>query len=145
MTTVAPRQARGIETTADPITEYQQTYPGWADQVRQVRRHLAEHLGKCPAADDALVVLSEFATNAILHSRSRGGHFTIRVALSRDSVRLECQDAGGAWRGRHSRQQDHDDRPHGLDVVEALTGGPAGWGVQVTGDGGRIVWATLAW
>ncbi|MGH9466463.1 MAG: ATP-binding protein [Terriglobales bacterium] len=129
MTTVAPRQASGKETPADPITEYQQTYPGCADQVRHVRRHLAEHLGKCPAADDALLVLSEFATNAILHSRSRGGHFTIRVTLSHDSVRLECQDAGGPWRPRR-----HDDgRPHGLNVVEVLTGGPAGWGAMPRG------------
>jgi hypothetical protein len=28
--------------------------------------------------------------------------------------------------------------------VEALTGGPADWGVQVTGDG-RIVWARITW
>jgi hypothetical protein len=35
--------------------------------------------------------------------------------------------------------------PHGLSVVEALTGGPAGWGVQVTGDGGRITWAQITW
>jgi len=142
MTTVAARQAPGKETPADPITEYQQTYPGRADRVRHVRRHLAEHLGGFPAADDALLVLSEFATNAILHSRSRGGHFTVHVALSRDSVRLECQDAGGVWRGRHSRQHDHDARPHGLDIVEALTG-PDGWGTERTPDGGRVVWARL--
>jgi hypothetical protein len=82
----------------------------------------------------------EFGDNAILHSRSRGGHFTIRIQLRRDHVRLECRDAGGVWRGRRHA----DDRPHGLTVVAALTG-PAGWGVQVTGDGGRIVWAVLTW
>jgi hypothetical protein len=54
---------------------------------------------------------------------------------------VECQDAGGPWRGRH-----HDaDRPHGLSVVESLTGGPAGWGVQATDDGGRITWAQITW
>ena len=87
-----------------------------------------------------MLIASEFGTNAILHSRSRGGHFTIRILLRRDHVRVECQDAGGAWRGRRYA----DDRPHGLTVVQALTG-PAGWGVQVTGDGGRIVWAVLSW
>jgi hypothetical protein len=53
---------------------------------------------------------------------------------------VECQDAGGPWRGRHK----DDDRPHGLSIVAALTGDPADWGVQVTG-GGRIVWARISW
>jgi anti-sigma regulatory factor (Ser/Thr protein kinase) len=144
MTTVAAGQTPGAEQSAGPITEYQRTYPGWADQVHHVRRDVAGQLGEfeCPVTDDALVVLSEFASNAILHSRSRGGCFTIRVALYRNSVKLACQDAGGVWRGRHSRHQD-DDRPHGLSIVEALAG-PAAWGVEVTSDG-RIVWATLTW
>ena len=126
--------------SAKPITEYQRTYPGRADQTRNVRRDVAEHLGECPVTDDAVLIASEFGANAILHSRSRGGHFTIRIQLRRDHVRLECRDAGGVWRGRRHA----DDRPHGLTVVAALTG-PAGWGVQVTGDGGRIVWAVLTW
>lgn len=140
MTTVTAGQAPGAEQPAGLITEYQRAYAGRSDQVRLVRRDVAKHLGDCPVTDDAVLIASEFGTNSILHSRSRGGNFTIRVELSRDHVHVECQDAGGPWRGRH---QD-DDRPHGLAVVEALTG-PAGWGVELTGDGGRIVWATLAW
>ena len=116
------------------------TFRGRAEEVSRVRRQVARYLGDCPVTDDAVLVASEFAANAILHSRSRGEHFTIRVQLHSDHVRVECQDAGGPWRGRH---QD-DDRPHGLSVVEALTGGPADWGVQVTG-GGRIVWAWITW
>ena len=50
---------------------------------------------------------------------------------------VEAQDLGGPWRSRQ-----HDDRPHGLDLVEALTG-PDGWGVEPTSDGGRVVWARL--
>src|SRR5580700_3878654 len=134
MTTVAAGQAPGTGMSAKPITEYQRTYPGRTDQTRNVRRDVAEHLGECPVTDDAVLIASEFGANAILHSRSRGGHFTIRMQVHRDRVRLECRDAGGVWRGRRHA----DDRPHGLTVVAALTG-PAGWGVQVTGDGGRIV------
>jgi serine/threonine-protein kinase RsbW len=141
MTTATAGQAPGAGQPAEVISEYQRTYPGWADQVRRVRRDVAKQLRECPATADAVLIASEFATNSILHSRSRGGHFTIRVQLHRDCLRLECHDAGGVWRGRH---QD-DDRPHGLNVVEALTGGPAAWGVEVTGDGGRIVWARLEW
>ena len=46
---------------------------------------------------------------------------------------------GGPWRPRRD-----DDRPHGLDIVAALTG-PGGWGTVPAGDGGRIVWARLSW
>jgi anti-sigma regulatory factor (Ser/Thr protein kinase) len=130
-----------VEQSAELMMEYERTYSGWADQVRHVRRDVAEHLDKCPAADDAVLVTSEIATNSILHSGSRGRHFRIRVQRYRDCLRVECQDAGGVWRGGRR----DDDRPHGLAVVEALTGGPAGWGVQTTGDGGRIVWARLTW
>jgi anti-sigma regulatory factor (Ser/Thr protein kinase) len=87
-----------------------------------------------------MLIASEFATNAVLHSRSRGGHFTIRVKQHGDYVRLECQDAGGAWRGRRGTA----DRPHGLDIVEALTQ-PDHWGIERTADDTRVVWATLEW
>jgi anti-sigma regulatory factor (Ser/Thr protein kinase) len=87
-----------------------------------------------------MLIASEFAANAVLHSRSRGGHFTIRVKRNGDYVRLECQDAGGAWRGRRKAA----DRPHGLDIVEALTG-PDCWGTERTPDDTRVVWATLEW
>ena len=140
MTTIAAGQAPGIETPSEPETEYQRTYPGRAEQVRHVRRDIAEHLGECPVTDDLVLIASEFAANAILHSRSRGGHFTIRVKLHGDYVRLECHDAGGAWRGsRHTA-----DRPHGLDIVQALTG-PDRWGTERTPDDTRVVWATLGW
>jgi len=126
--------------TAPETITFERDYPGRADQVRHVRGDVAEHLGECPVTDDLMLIASEFATNAVLHSRSRGGHFTIRVKLHDDYLRLECQDAGGAWRGR----QHTADRPHGLDIVEALTG-PARWGTERTPDDTRVVWATLEW
>ena len=113
------------------------TYPGREDQVRHVRGAIAEYLAGCPAADDAVLVVSELASNAILHSASRDRFFTIRAELHADYVRVEVEDLGGPWRRRQ-----RDDRPHGLNVIEALTG-PGGWGTETTRDGGRIVWAQL--
>jgi anti-sigma regulatory factor (Ser/Thr protein kinase) len=126
-------------TAPDTIT-FERDYPGRADQVHHVRRDVAEHLGECPVTADVMLIASEFATNAVLHSRSRGDHFTIRVKLHGDYVRLECQDAGGAWRGRRHTA----DRPHGLDIVEVLTG-PDCWGTERAPDDARLVWATLGW
>jgi hypothetical protein len=54
-------------------------------------------------------------------------------------VRLEVKDMGGPWRTRKK-----DDRPHGLDIVQALTG-PDGWGTERTPGDTRVVWATLEW
>ena len=100
--------------TAEPAaaTRHTATYPGRADQVRHVRRAVASYLAGCPAAADAVLIASELAANAILHSRSRTGHFTVRAELHPDHVRVEAEDLGGPWRRRQP-----DGRPHGLDVV----------------------------
>ena len=93
----------------------------------------------CPAADDIILIASELAANAIIHTRSRGGTFTVRCQASPGRARIEVEDLGGPWRPRQPG-----DRPHGLDIVQALTG-PDGWGTQPASTGGRIVWAQLTW
>ena|ERR1035437_1329282 len=118
-------------------TRFTGTYPGRPDQVQDARRAVARHLAGCPAQDDAMLIVSELASNAIVHSASRGEFFTIRAELHADYVWVEAEDLGGPWRCRR-----HNDRPHGLDVVEALTG-PDNWGTDSTSDGGRVVWARL--
>lgn len=86
-----------------------------------------------------VLIASELAANAILHGRSAGHTFTIRCHAAPGQVRIEVEDAGGPWRPRNPG-----DRPHGLDIVHALTG-PDGWGTQVNDAGKRIVWAELSW
>jgi hypothetical protein len=77
----------------------------------------------------------------IVHTRSAGAFFTVRVELNRDSARIlwiECEDLGGQWQRRAD-----EDRPHGLSIVDALAG-PGNWGID--GDAsGRVVWARLQW
>jgi anti-sigma regulatory factor (Ser/Thr protein kinase) len=120
-------------------TGYQGTFHGRAEEISRVRREIAGHLGDCPVTDDIVLIADELAANCVLHTHSRGGFFRVRCELSPGSVRIEVEDMGGPWRRRKD-----DDRPHGLDIVEALTG-PGGWGTQTTGDGGRFVWARLTW
>ena len=83
---------------APPVTA--QVFPGHAGQVRAARRFLAGVLDGCPAADEALLCVSELATNAVLHSRSGrpGGRFTVRATMQAGSVRVEVADEGGPWR-----------------------------------------------
>jgi anti-sigma regulatory factor (Ser/Thr protein kinase) len=120
-------------------TRYTGTFRGRAEEVRQVRREIAGYLGECPVADDMVLIASEIAANAILHTQSRGSTFTVRCHASLGQVRIEVEDLGGPWRSRNPG-----DRPHGLDIIEALTG-PDGWGTEPAGTGGRTVWARLTW
>ena len=121
-----------------PATCYQRTFHGRADQVSQVRRDVAGHLDGCPLAADATLVVSELATNAIVHSRSAGEFFTVRVELHRDYAWIECEDLGGQWQCTPD-----EDRPHGLSIVDALAG-RGNWGID--GDAScRVVWARLQW
>jgi anti-sigma regulatory factor (Ser/Thr protein kinase) len=123
----------------DHMTTYQGTFGGRAEEAARVRREIATFLNGCPATTDLVLIAHELAANAILHSRSRGGSFAIRCHLTPDDARIEVEDMGGPWRPR-----DGGDRPHGLDIVQALTG-PSGWGTHPTGTGHRLTWAQLSW
>ena len=118
-------------------TRHIATYPGHLDQVHRVRHAAARYLAGCPAAGEAVLIVSELAANAIVHSASRAAFFTVRAELHADYLWVEAEDLGAPW---HFRPPDG--RPHGLDLVEALTG-PDGWGVDTTTGGGRVVWARL--
>ena len=120
-------------------TSYEGTFHGRADEVARVRKEIAAYLGECPVVYDLVLIADELASNSILHTKSRGGFFRVRCELSPGSVRVEVEDMGGPWRKRKE-----DDRPHGLDIVEALTG-PDGWGAERTPGNTRVVWATLQW
>ena len=117
---------------------YEGTFHGRADEVARVRKEIAAYLAECPVADDLVLIADEFASNAVLHTRSRDGSFHVRCELSAGSARVEVEDMGGPWRTRKP-----DDRPHGLDIVQALTG-DGGWGTQATCTG-RLTWARLSW
>jgi serine/threonine-protein kinase RsbW len=123
-----------------PTPGFTGIFGGWAAEAARVRREIAAYLGNCPATGDMILIASELAANAILHTRSRGASFTVRCHARPTQARIEVEDAGGPWRQR----RDSPDRPHGLDIIAALTG-PDGWGTEPSGIGGRIVWAELSW
>lgn len=119
------------------VSNYTETFPGWPEVVAAVRHEVAGYLDGCPVADDVVLIVSEFASNAILHSLSGCGTFTVRVQLYRSYIYVEVEDDGGPW-----HFPERDGRPHGLDLVSALTG--RDWGVDPVGDGHRIVWARVS-
>jgi anti-sigma regulatory factor (Ser/Thr protein kinase) len=124
---------------AEAAADYAAVFRGRPDQVARARGAVARNLAGCPVADDAVLIASELATNAVVHSGSRGQFFAVRCLVRGSSCRVEVEDCGGLWRPGPRDPS----RPHGLDLVEALAG-PGNWGV--TGDSsGRVVWARLTW
>jgi anti-sigma regulatory factor (Ser/Thr protein kinase) len=105
------------------------------DQVREARQFLAQVLGDCPTATDALACLSELVTNSVLYSNSRRpkGRFIVRASLRPAGLRVEVEDEGGPWEHRPGH---NDQRGRGLAIVDALS---TNW--SITGDGtSRTVW-----
>ncbi len=110
------------------------------DQVAQARYFAEAMLAGWPVAvaDDLVLIVSELATNAVVHSVSRdGGQFWVHVeTVPGEYVWVEVRDEGGPW----TRWGHRDGRPHGLDIVAELA---ADFGVDGDARTGRIVWARL--
>jgi serine/threonine-protein kinase RsbW len=110
-------------------------------QVRAARRFLAEVLADCPAADEAILCLSELASNAVLHSASRlpDGIFIVSVDTDWSSyVLIEVHDNGGVW----DRRPSGDGRAHGLEIVATLA---TSSGLRGDAASGWIAWARFEW
>ena len=83
----------------------------------------------------ALTVVSELATNAVLHARTP---FTVALELGADSLRVEVSDR--SLRRPQPRAYGEDATTgRGLALLEALAGAT---GVEVT-DGGKTGWCEL--
>ncbi|MEU7860178.1 ATP-binding protein [Nonomuraea sp. NPDC049141] len=117
-------------------------FPGERVQLRTVRRFAAALLMDCPARDDAISCVVELASNAILHTKSAGGVFTVGIWSSRTTARIAVKDAGGSSKPilRACRGGDMSEGGRGLGIVAALC-----TRLSVMGDEtGRVVWADLA-
>jgi hypothetical protein len=107
-------------------------------QVPQARYFAEAILAGWPVADDAVLIVSELAANAVEHSASGdGGQFWVHVeTVPGEHVWVEVRDQGGSW----VRRDYQDGRPHGLDIVGMLA---SDFGVDGDARSGWIVWARL--
>lgn len=131
----------GPGTAQQPRQRSTQVFPARPRHVREARTFLAGVLAECPMVDDAVLCLSELASNAVLHSASSGtgGTFTVRAEVFPGHAWISVQDNGGPWAG-----PDHQDgRQHGLAIVAELATG--GWGRDGDALTGWVVWAALEW
>lgn len=119
------------------VSRYAATFAGTPQSVTCARKRIWDYLADCPLADDACLIVSEFASNAVLHSLSRIGTFTVRCERFSTYIWVEVEDDGGDW-----CRPEPDGRPHGLDIVSLLVG-EGGWGIERQGNGQCITWARL--
>ncbi|PRX62263.1 anti-sigma regulatory factor (Ser/Thr protein kinase) [Nonomuraea fuscirosea] len=96
---------------------------GVPSQVSRARELVTAVLGRDhPLYDDVVLLTSELATNAILHTRSgAGGLFTVTVASSETGVRVFVSDAGSDGPPCVCRTSTQSTSGRGLPLIEALS------------------------
>lgn len=127
---------------------------GAPSSVSQARGLLAGFLGDNPRSDDAVTIISELVTNAVLHSASGadGGEFEIRFAVLTGLLRLEVVDQGGAdleplappeesFEPAEDPAFPYGESGRGLKIVEAYADR---WGRERS-PGRGLWWAELDW
>jgi anti-sigma regulatory factor (Ser/Thr protein kinase) len=116
-------------------------FSGDADQVAAARRFVASAIhGRGPARDVSRLLVSEAATNAVLHSASgNGGTFEVQYLISDHLLRVEVHDAGAPTSPQRRVHHLESMTGRGLDLFDALSDR---WGVGGTPDG-WTVWFEL--
>ncbi|MGY6025549.1 ATP-binding protein [Streptomyces spinosirectus] len=108
----------------------------------RVRDHLADwgHLPDDPALADAVLLVSELATNVVRHGPLLEREFEVAVtALADGSCLIEVSDEGRV-EPRLRVVGDWEEAGRGLHLVEYVA---AAWGVWSRGRHGKTVWALV--
>lgn len=111
-------------------------------EVRNAREFVAQVVDGSPVADDVVLLVSEVATNAVVHTASgKGGTFTIVVRPGDSVIRVEVHDGGSETPPDIRPPEDLAGSGRGLGLVESLA---TRWGHLGNRDG-RVVWFEVDW
>jgi sigma-B regulation protein RsbU (phosphoserine phosphatase) len=116
----------------------EQQFGADAASVRAARQFVVANLAELPqqTIDDAELIVSELAANAVTHARS---HFDIWIDRDDDDVRIEVRDHGdGSPVVRSPSPEAAYGR--GLHIVDELS---RDWGVSHNDDGSKTVWVEV--
>ncbi|MGV9253250.1 ATP-binding protein [Streptomyces sp. NPDC003697] len=118
-------------------------FPGVAEEVAHARHFVAALLDGRGPVDDAVLVVSELATNAVRHSLSgsAGGWFLVIICFGDGLVRIEVVDQGGERVPHLCDVTSQEESGRGLLLIASCA---KDWGVKNWPDG-RSVWADLTW
>ncbi|MFH8581422.1 ATP-binding protein [Streptomyces zaomyceticus] len=128
------------------------TLPSEPASVPTARRYVAEVLtgwGLDDAADfaDAIrLIVSELATNAVLHTLGQSPTFTVDVRLEREErLHIGVTDSHPR-RPRRLPAAVQQDNGRGMVIIRVLAAEAGGrLSVTPTADGGKTVWITVPW
>ncbi|MCK1817815.1 ATP-binding protein [Streptomyces sp. XM4011] len=96
------------------------TCPGRPEEIGRVRRWVRDILTGVPRVDDAVLIVSELGTNAVVHTASGLGNFRLVIAHSPDILTISVTDAGGAaTRPQVVRPDEGTPSGRGLGMVHA--------------------------
>lgn len=132
------RGARGGHAPGGQTAEGARSFPFELDSIQAARHFVTGTLTQAAGdalVDDAAIIATELAANAVLHARSA---FTVTVSASASAVRIAVRDKGlltPASGGEPFKVR----RDHGLGVVSRIA---RGWAVEPL-PGGKVVWAEL--
>src|SRR5215471_14901992 len=99
------------------------TLPGEPQYVRSARTFVAQTIGvRHPRADEALLLTSEFVTNAVTHSRSRlpGGTVRVVVAAKALALLISVADDGSDATVPVIRRLEYGEHGNGLLLADAI-------------------------
>ncbi|MFE1435975.1 ATP-binding protein [Streptomyces griseoaurantiacus] len=124
------------------LSKWCRAFPGLAGEVAHARHFVASLLAERGPVDDAVLIVSELATNAVRHSLSGAadGWFLVIIGFGHDLVRLEVVDQGGPKVPHLCDVTNQEEGGRGLLLIAACA---KDWGVKEWPDG-RTVWAELA-
>lgn len=144
MTTAASDATTELAMMAGATVLASLTVPGRPERVADVRRLVRRALGDAsPLAETAVLLASELATNAVLHSASGqpGGSATVLITEIGGGVRVEVADGGSDLCAPVVRGDIYASQGHGLFLVQSLADQ---WG-YVRDETGTTVWFWLSY
>ncbi|MER5962235.1 ATP-binding protein [Streptomyces sp. NPDC002057] len=128
------------------------TLPSDPASVPTARRFVAEVLAgwglddAADLADSIRLVVSELATNAVLHTLGQSPTFTVEVRLEREErLHIGVTDSHPR-RPRRLPAAVQQDNGRGMVIIRVLAAEAGGrLSVTPTEDGGKTVWITVPW
>ncbi|MFD3561112.1 MULTISPECIES: ATP-binding protein [unclassified Streptomyces] len=128
------------------------TLPSDPASVSSARAYVCDVLAEwgmprdAETADTVRLIVSELATNAVMHTRGQSPVFTVDVELARDEqLRIGVTDSHPRYPKRlpAAVQQDNG---RGMVIIRWLTAECGGsLSVRPTPEGGKTVWIALPW
>jgi anti-sigma regulatory factor (Ser/Thr protein kinase) len=128
------------------------TFPTDPASVPAARAYVARVLEdwgmpeNAPATENVRLIVSELATNAVVHTFGQSPTFTVEVRLDRDDqLHIGVTDSHPRWPRRLPAAASQDNG-RGMVIVRCLAAEAGGRvSVRPAPDGGKTVWIALPW